>query len=384
MSNAALAPVEFDPLSETFFDDPYEVYRRLRDEAPVYYNRHYGFWALSRYHDVLAAHRDWQTFSSTHGATIDQLTDPQAEQVLSASIIFMDPPEHDRMRRLVSRVFTPKAIADLEPLVRGLVAKYLDRLVGERRVDLLADFAAPFPVEVISAMLGVPEGDRQQIRHWTDAMLSREPGNPKPTRESMEAAMYQAAYLYELAREKRRNPADDMLSGLVATGLSDEEVAGFGGLLAAAGSETVTKLIGNGIVCFDRNPSEWAKILDDPGTLPLAVEEILRYWAPSQYQGRWSTVAPEWGIASTSPARSRCRSGSATASTRVSGPRSRASRAGWRSKRSGPATRAIRSTSRGFAGCTCRTSPASATSPSRFPPDHYPRALRRPHSRIVR
>ncbi len=289
-----LPPVEFDPLSETFFDDPYETFRRLRDEAPLYWNDKYGFWALSRYEDVLAVHRDWKTFSSTHGATIDQLTDPGSREILRGSIIFMDPPEHDEMRRMVSRVFTPKAVANLEPLVRDLIVKYLDPLVGETRFDLLADFAAPFPVEVISAILGVPEEDHQQIRHWTDLMLHREPGNPKPTQEGMEAAMYEAAYLYELAKEKRRSPSDDMLSGLVASGLSDKEIAGFGGLLAAAGSETVTKLIGNGVVLFCRNPVEWAKVLSDPGVLPLAVEEIVRYWAPSQYQGRWSTAATEW------------------------------------------------------------------------------------------
>lgn len=286
--------MDFDPLSETFFDDPYDTYRWLRDEAPAYRNDHYGFWALSRYDDVVAAHRDWQTFSSTHGATIDQLTDPRSPELYGGMLIFMDPPQHDRLRRLVSRVFTPKAVAELEPLVRGVITGYLTPLEGEPSFDLVADFAAPFPVEVISAILGVPEADRQQIRHWTDTMLSREPGDPKPTLEGMEAAMYQTAYLFDLAREKRRHPADDMLSGLVATGLSDEEVAGFGGLLAAAGSETVTKLIGSGVVLFHRNPGEWEQVLADPGVLLTGVEEILRYWAPSQYQGRWSTAPSTW------------------------------------------------------------------------------------------
>ena len=192
--------IEFDPLSDDFFLDPYDTYKRLRDESPVYFNEHYGFWALSRYEDVVAAHRDWQTFSSTHGVTVDQVTDPSSAAMLDGSMmIFMDPPEHERMRRLVSRVFTPTAVAELEPLVRGSVAKYLDPLMGERSFDLVADFSAPFPVEVIAAILGVPEEDWQQIRHWTDAMLHREPGNPKPTREGMEAGMYIAAYLYELA-----------------------------------------------------------------------------------------------------------------------------------------------------------------------------------------
>lgn len=285
---------EFDPLSADFFDDPYDTYRRLRDEAPVYCSERYGFWALSRYDDVVVAHRDWQTFTSRKGITLDQLTMRDTGSVANASMIFMDPPDHERLRRLVSRVFTPKAVAELEPLARNLVSKYLDPLVGEPSFDLTADFAGPFPVEVISAILGVPEADRQQIRHWTDEMLHREPGDPKPTRAGMEAGLHVVVYLLELAREKRAHPTDDMLSGLIATGLSDEEVATFGVLIAAAGSETVTKLVGGGVVLFDRNPGEWAKVLADPSKLGGAVEEMLRYWAPSQYQGRCSTKATEW------------------------------------------------------------------------------------------
>ncbi|MGZ4675318.1 MAG: cytochrome P450, partial [Acidimicrobiia bacterium] len=147
-------PLEFDPYSDVFFNDPYDVYRRLRDEAPVYRNEHYGFYALSRYDDVVAAHRDWRTFTSTQGITIDMLTEPGGSELLRAatgSIIFMDPPEHDRMRGLVSRVFTPKAVADLEPMIRGLIRKYLDPLQGEE-FDLVADFSGPFPVEVISVI----------------------------------------------------------------------------------------------------------------------------------------------------------------------------------------------------------------------------------------
>ena len=285
--------MEFDPYSEVFFDDPYDLYREMRDDAPAYRNDHYGFWALSRYDDVASAHRDWQTFTSTHGITIDMLTAPNAQDMAQGSIIFMDPPDHDRWRGLVSRVFTPKAVAALEPMIRGLVHQALDVLDGPH-IDLVAEFSAPFPVEVISVILGVPEADRQQIRHWTDAVLHREPGNPRPTQAGMEAMLHQVGYLCELAAEKRRHPTDDMFSGLIETGLSNEEVAGFGGLLAAAGSETVTKLIGNGVVLFSRHRGEWAKVCADRSLLVPAVEEILRYWAPSQYQGRWSNAETTW------------------------------------------------------------------------------------------
>jgi cytochrome P450 len=289
--------VEFNPFSADFFDDPYDTYRWLRDEAPVYHNEQFGFWALSRFDDVVTAHRDWKTFSSEHGVTIDQLTDPNNPQ-RGSSIIFMDPPEHDRMRKLVSRVFTPRAVAAMEPLVRDIVARYLDPLTGQDEIDLVADFAAPFPVEIISTMLGVPEAERQQIRHWTDTMLYREPDDPNPTREGMEAGLNTVVYFLGVIAAKRTAPADDMISRLIEVEVEDDnrhrqqltdgEIAGFATLLAAAGSETVTKLIGSGVVLFDRNPQEWRKVLDDSGRIPNAVEEILRYWAPSQYQGRFT------------------------------------------------------------------------------------------------
>ena len=292
-----LAPVEFNPFSQEFYDDPYDMYRWLRDEAPVYHNERFGFWALSRFADVVAAHRDWKTFSSEHGLTIDQLTDP-SNAMAKTSIIMMDPPDHDRMRKLVSRVFTPRAISALEPLVRSVITEYLTPLEGQRSFDLVADFSAPFPVEIISQILGVPKADRQQIRHWTDAMLHREADNPATTQAGMEAGLYQTIYFMELSKEKRANPTDDMISNLTQVEvadddgamhhLTDEEIAGFGTLIAAAGSETVTKQVGNGVVLFARNPSEWRKVIDDPAKMTNAVEEVLRYWAPSQYQGRFS------------------------------------------------------------------------------------------------
>ena len=295
--------VEFNPLSDDFFDDPYETYRWLRDEAPAYRNEQYGFWALSRFDDVVAAHRDWRTFSSEHGLTIDQLTNPDAN-VKGQSIIMMDPPDHDRMRKLVSRAFTPRAITRMEPIAHQVITKYLDAVQGEPGFDAVTDFAAPFPVEVISAILGVPEADRQQIRHWTDAMLLRRPNDPNPTPEGMHAGLSQILYFLELIKDRREHPSDGMIDQLIAVEvegddgrmqrLTDEEVAGFSTLLAAAGSETVTKLVGSAVVLFARNPGEWQKVLADPGKIPNAVEETLRYWAPSQYQGRYSHLDSEW------------------------------------------------------------------------------------------
>ncbi|HZA75451.1 MAG TPA: cytochrome P450 [Acidimicrobiales bacterium] len=290
--------VEFDPFSDEYFNDPTEVYRRLRDEAPVYFSERYGFYALSRFADLVAAHRDWKGLSSAHGVDLNTLSmDPELVRSFR-SIIMMDPPEHDRLRALVSRVFTPRAVTALEPMVREVIRGFLEPLDGATHFDAVADFSALFPVEIISRMLGVPDGERQQVRHWVDLSLHREPGQLEPTPEGQEAIMAQGAYYYELTAEKRTNPADDMLSRLTQvtvdrgdgeeTGLDDAEIAGFAMLLGGAGAETVTKLVGNAVVLFSQHPDQWQKIADDREKIPRAVEEILRYIPPSQYQGRFS------------------------------------------------------------------------------------------------
>ena len=292
------APVEFDPFSEEFFNDPYDVYRRLRDEAPVYFNERYGFYALSRFADVLSAHRDWQAFSSAHGVELFMLSQDPEEIRRYRQIIMMDPPEHDRFRKLVSRVFTPRAVDALEPMIREVVREFLDRVDDVDEFDAVADFAAPFPVEVISRMLGVPEPDRQEVRLRIDRTLHREIGQREPSPENEQAMLEGARYFFDLTVEKRRHPGDDMLSRLTQvtvdrgdgeeTGLDDAEITGFASLLGGAGAETVTKLVGNAVVLFSRHADQWQKVVDDHDKIPKAVEEILRYWPPSQYQGRFS------------------------------------------------------------------------------------------------
>ncbi len=264
----------------------------------MYYSERYGFYALSRFADVLAAHRDWETFSSAHGVELFLLSKDPEEIRSYRNIIMMDPPEHDRFRSLVSRVFTPRAVTALEPMIREVIRGFLDPLTGAAEFDAVADFAAPFPVEVISRMLGVPEEDRQQIRHRIDLTLRREPGQMAPSPENQQAVLENGIYFHELTVEKRKNPGDDMLSRLtqvtvdrgdgVETGLDDAEITGFASLLGGAGAETVTKLVGNAAVLFRWNPAQWQKLVDDREKIPRAVEEILRYWPPSQYQGRFS------------------------------------------------------------------------------------------------
>ena len=213
-------PVVFDPFSDDYFQAPFETYRRMRDEAPLYYNETYDFWALTRYEDVSAAIKDYQTFSSAKGVTLEIVkaaASGDTDTPTGKIIISLDPPEHERMRKLVNRVFTPRAVASLEQLVRDTIDRYVSQL-DPSSFDAVADFAALFPVEIITSMLGVPAADRQQLRLWLDVSLERKPGQMSTSPEGMEAVMKSAAYYYELIQERRKKPQDDMISKLTEGG----------------------------------------------------------------------------------------------------------------------------------------------------------------------
>lgn len=287
------SPVVFDPFSETFFGDPYPTYKRMRDEAPVYYNPDLDFYALSRYDDVALGQKDYSIFSSAYG--IELATVKSGKKVDISMLIMMDPPEHRRFRSLVNRVFTPRAISGLEPMVRKTISAFLADC-DPTGFDGVEDFAALFPVEVICQMLGVPEGERQQIRLWLDESLHRLPGGAM-TPEGEEAAIASGMYYYDLIQRRRNDLRDDMISDLIRTEivreedgeptrLNDVEIAGFVSLLGGAGAETVTKLIGNALVLFADHPEQWRMLQQDRSLIPSAVEEVLRYQAPSQYNVR--------------------------------------------------------------------------------------------------
>ncbi|HEY7071807.1 MAG TPA: cytochrome P450, partial [Acidimicrobiales bacterium] len=291
--------MEFDPYSETFFEDPWETYRWLRDEHPIYHHERLGFYAVSRYDDCMEVHKDAASFSSTRGVTLDQLRSAAFGEAVEGQglLIMTDPPRHERLRKLVSRAFTPRRIAAWEPVVSRVIGDALDRLDGTTSFDAVVDFSGPFPVEVISEIVGIPPADRQQLRHWTDTTLEREIGNPFPTDAGIEAAIATGEYMRALVADRRRHPADDMLGHLLEAEvegddgtverLDDDAVAGFVVLLIAAGAETVTKLVGNGVMTFAEHPAELARLKADPGLVASAVEEVLRFRAPAQYAGRF-------------------------------------------------------------------------------------------------
>jgi cytochrome P450 len=285
----------FDPFSPAFYNDPYPIYRRMQDEAPVYYNAEYDFYALTRHADVAPAFKDYETYSSAKG--IDLATIKSGELPDPPSVIFMDPPDHRYMRSLVNKVFTPRAMESQRQMVVGTIDRYAAALDPDE-FDVVADFSGPFPVDVITQMLGVPEEYRQQVRHWIDEALRREPGNIGMTETGLQAAIENGLMYYNLVQERRKDPRDDMISGLIAAevmrengekrALDDIEIASFVSLLGGAGAETVTKLIGNAVTIFARHLDQWREVRDDRSKVAAAVEEVLRFEAPSQYNVRFS------------------------------------------------------------------------------------------------
>lgn len=288
------AELVFDPFSDEYFNNPFEIYRRMRTEAPLYYCPDRDFYALTRHEDVAAALKDHEAFSSSRGCDLAMV---QADEPPQKSIIFMDPPDHRHMRSLLNKAFTPRAVQAQKDTIVEQIDHYLS-LITSDDFDIVQDFSGPFPVEVITRMAGVEPEYRQMVRHWIDTSLSREPGQIGTSEAGMKANMDTAIYYYSLVQKRRENPTDDMISRLIAAEipredgrldkLDDIEITGFATLLGGAGAETVTKLIGTAMVLFARNPEQWQKLLDDRDLVPAAVEELLRFEGPVQYNVRYT------------------------------------------------------------------------------------------------
>ena len=285
--------VSFDPFSDDFFNAPFATYRRMRDEAPVYYNEIYDFYALTRDEDLTDALKDHQTYSSSRGIDLAMV---QSGHPVPPLIIMMNPPAHRRMRSLVNKVFTPRAIERQRQTVIDTIDHYLDAADPEH-FDVVQDFSALFPVEVITEMLGVPKEQRQDVRLLLDKQLAREYGNIEMPEEGIQAGIQTGLMYYNIIQEHRAHPQDDMISDLIdveierdgeMTKLDDIEITGFASLLGGAGAETVTKLVGNAVVTFADYPEQWQELIEDRSKIPAAVEELLRWEAPAQYLVRYS------------------------------------------------------------------------------------------------
>lgn len=284
--------IEFNPYAYEIHEDPFPTYRLLRERAPLYRNDALGFWALSRYEDVLAAFKDALTFSNAQGVALERSS--QAEASAVASFLAMDPPRHDQMRALVARGFTPRRVAELEPHIRALTAAYVDAFIAAGRCDIIQDFAARLPMDVVSELLGVPPDDRDRLRGWADAVVHREAGNPDIPPAALHASLELLAYFRELVAQRRRQPGTDLPSALLdaeldGARLEDRDVMAFLFLMIIAGNETTTKLIGNALFWLWRNREQRAALRREPTLIPNWIEETLRYDSSTQMLARTVT-----------------------------------------------------------------------------------------------
>jgi len=282
---------EYDPTTLAFQVDPLPVFRTLRDAHPVYHNERLRFWALTRFDDVWEAASDWARFGSSpehYGVRPDEPTRLMPRAMMDFGIFYLDPPRHDRMRRLLSKAFTPRRVSELEPVIRDLCRRLLADFAGKGACELLHDFAAPLATQVIGALLGVPEQDRWSFRLWAEKIEQRDESvsAERAEREQKEAIAAIHAYLGRLVAERRRAPQDDLLSGLLAAEvdgmrLSDEEVVGMGYQLMVAGNDTTASLISNGALRLVENPDQLRLLVASPDRIPDAVEEMARYDSPT-------------------------------------------------------------------------------------------------------
>jgi len=281
----------YDPYDLEIDADPYPVYRRLRAEAPLYYNAPHDFFAVSRADDVERVLADQETFISGRGAILDFI---RADlEMPPGMLIFEDPPGHTTHRKLVSRVFTPRRVAELEPHIRSYCARSLDPIVGSGRFDFIADLGAQVPMRTIGMLLGIPESDQIAVREQADKGVRSNPGEPmKPKQDFGSGAMF-AEYI----EWRAEHPSDDLMTDLLraefedATGtvrrLTREEVLTYTSLIAAAGNETAAHLIAwTGKVLAD-HPDQRQELIEDPSLIAGAIEEVLRFESPAQQFARY-------------------------------------------------------------------------------------------------
>jgi cytochrome P450 len=287
----------YDPYDFEIDTDPYPVWKRLRDEAPLYRNDKHDFYALSRFADVQKGLIDWKTFSSAKGSVLELIKSEM--DIPPGSIIFEDPPTHPLHRGLLSRVFSPRRVKEIEPMMRRYCAEALDAKMGSEGFDFIADLGAYMPMRTIGLLLGIPEEDQEAIREQIDASLRLdEDMDPEALMlANMERANTMNSIWGDYIDSRIENPSDDLMSELVQGEYEDldgtkkhltrEEVLGYVGLLAGAGNETTTRLIGWAGKLLAEHPDQRQALLDEPDLIPNAVEELLRYEPPSPVQARY-------------------------------------------------------------------------------------------------
>jgi len=290
--------VYYDPYDVEIDADPYPVFRRLREEAPLYYNEQYDFYALSRYDDVERGLVDRETNISGRGGILELIK--AGIEMPPGILIFEDPPTHTIHRALLSRVFTPRQVNGLEPKIREFCVESLDRLEGARRFDFVADLGAQMPMRVIGMLLGIPEEDQEAIRDQADANLRTKPGEP----QKVSANFVDGEMFAEYIDWRAEHPSDDVMTQLLNAEFEDEtgatrrltraEILTYVTVVAGAGNETTTRLIGWAGKVLAEHPDQRRELVDDPSLIPNAIDELLRYEPPAPHVGRY--VAREFEV----------------------------------------------------------------------------------------
>jgi cytochrome P450 len=295
-----MVTAQFNPVGPEALSNPYPMYKALREESPVHWNDVFEAWIFTRFVDVDAILMD-QRFSADRSKAqtrFSEMIKKQQEEFgpfsQAPTMLTSDPPEHTRLRRLVSKAFTPRAVENLRPRIREIVDNLLDGVAGRDGFDLVEEIAYPLPVIVISEMLGVPPEDRADFKRWSDDVVATL-GGPFTPPDVMERARKSieelAEYLSGVIAERRANPKEDLITGLIAAEdggqvLSEVEIFSTTILLLIAGNETTTNLISNAMFSLLKNPSQLELLRSDLSLMPSAIEEILRYNGPVQATGR--------------------------------------------------------------------------------------------------
>jgi len=289
--------IRYDPYDVELNADPYDMFRRLRQEQPLYRNEQHDFWAVSRFDDVEHVLKDHRRYSSAKGNILELI---KADiELPPGTVIMEDPPAHTLHRKLMARMFTPRKVAELEPKIRELCAQCLDPLVGSTGFDLIAELGAVMPMQVIGMLIGIPEADRAAFRERSDASLRTEDGKPMDT-----SGDFANEKFVEYLDWRAEHPSDDIMTMMLTAEFEDEhgvtrtltrdEMVLYLSVVAGAGNETTTKLIGWGGKLLADHPEQQARLAADPSGIPGAIEELLRYEPASRQVGRRVTEDVEW------------------------------------------------------------------------------------------
>jgi len=286
----------YDPFSPEVISDPYPFYARLRDEHPVHHNERLDFYVLSRYDDIFHALRKPQLFSSAQGLT--PAKDEITQLGLPPTFIMMDPPDHTRLRRLITKAFTPDTVRDLEPSIRQFVVDHVEamkrRAADGEVVDLVSAIASPLPTMVVANILGVPPEDRAQFDPWSDGITSASADFTLDVQNAIDAVQGLMTYFTGMCQARRAAPSDDMITKLTQAEidgdtLSDWDILGFCFVMIAGGNDTTTNLIGNSMKFLHDSPDQHRELLADPSLIPNAIEEFLRIESVVQGLSRTTT-----------------------------------------------------------------------------------------------